>query len=136
MSLCFEEFGLRQELVEAVAALGFTEPTPIQEKALTTLREGMGDLVALAQTGTGKTAAFGLPLINRIQTDRRHIQAVVLCPTRELCIQISRDFSAYGAKISALQIASIYGGSSMALQIRQVKRGSRLWWPRPGVFWT
>ncbi|SCY13405.1 DEAD/DEAH box helicase [Desulfoluna spongiiphila] len=132
MSVCFEEFGLRQELVEAVAALGFTEPTPIQEKALATLRESTGDLVALAQTGTGKTAAFGLPLINRIQTDRRHIQAVVLCPTRELCIQISRDFLAYGAKIPSLQIASIYGGSSMALQIRQVKRGSQIVVATPG----
>jgi len=132
MSLCFEDFGLRQELVEAVAALGFTEPTPIQEKALDTLRESTRDLVALAQTGTGKTAAFGLPLINRIQTDLRRIQAVVLCPTRELCIQISRDFSAYGSKIPSLQIASIYGGSSITLQIRQVKRGSQIVVATPG----
>lgn len=132
MSMDFQEFGLRQELVDAVAELGFTEPTPIQEKALATLRETSGDLVALAQTGTGKTAAFGLPLINRIQTDRRSIQAVVLCPTRELCIQISRDFLSYGSKIPALQIASIYGGSSIALQIRQVKRGSQIVVATPG----
>ncbi|WP_300666873.1 DEAD/DEAH box helicase [Desulfoluna sp.] len=132
MSLCFEEFGLRQELVEAVAALGFTEPTPVQEKALAALRGTTGDLVALAQTGTGKTAAFGLPLINRIETAQRSIQAVVLCPTRELCIQISRDFVSYGSKISALQIASIYGGSSIALQIRQVKRGSQIIVATPG----
>lgn len=132
MSLCFDEFGLRQELVDAVAALGFTEPTPIQEKALDTLRENTGDLVALAQTGTGKTAAFGLPLINRIQTDNRRIQAVVLCPTRELCIQISRDFLAFATNIPSLQIASIYGGSSIALQIRQVKRGSQIVVATPG----
>lgn len=132
MSTDFQEFGLRQELVDAVAAMGFTEPTPIQEKTLTTLREHVGDVVALAQTGTGKTAAFGLPLLNRIEMGRRSIQAVVLCPTRELCIQISRDFLSYGAKIPDLQIASIYGGSSMALQIRQVKRGSQIVVATPG----
>ena len=128
----FEAFGLRQELVEAIATLGFTEPTPIQEKALAALRETTGDIVALAQTGTGKTAAFGLPLINRMDMKCRSIQAVVLCPTRELCIQISKDFLSYGSKISDLQIASIYGGSSMALQIRQVKRGAQIVVATPG----
>lgn len=132
MMTCFNEFGLRQELVDAVAALGFTEPTPIQARTLETLRETHGDLVALAQTGTGKTAAFGLPLINRMDMDLRSIQAVVLCPTRELCIQITRDLNSYGAQISDLQIASIYGGSSMALQIRQVKRGAQIVVATPG----
>lgn len=132
MTTDFNDFGLRQELVDAVTAMGFTEPTPIQEKALTALRDTTGDIVALAQTGTGKTAAFGLPLINRMNMGLLRIQAVVLCPTRELCIQISRDFLTYGSKISDLQIASIYGGSSMALQIRQVKRGSQIVVATPG----
>ncbi len=132
MSANFEDFGLRQELVDAVVSMGFTDPTPIQEKALAALRDTTGDIVALAQTGTGKTAAFGLPLLNRMDVKRRSIQAVVLCPTRELCIQITRDFLTYGSKISDLQIASIYGGSSMALQIRQVKRGAQVIVATPG----
>ena len=132
MSCSFEDFGLRQELVDSVAEMGFTEPTPIQEKTLEALREERGDIVALAQTGTGKTAAFGLPLLNRLDFAGRDIKAVVLCPTRELCIQISRDFTSYGSKIRDLKIASIYGGSSIALQIRQVKRGAQVVVATPG----
>ena len=132
MNCSFEDFGLRQELVEAVAELGFEAPTPIQEKTLETLREETGDIVALAQTGTGKTAAFGLPLLNRLNLEGSTIQAVVLCPTRELCIQISKDLSSYGSRIRNLKIASIYGGSSIALQIRQVKRGAQVVVATPG----
>jgi ATP-dependent RNA helicase DeaD len=90
----FSELGLRPELLEAVSELGFTAPTPIQEQTIPLLTDNITDLVALAQTGTGKTAAFGLPLLNILDETRRTPQALILCPTRELCLQISRDLEA------------------------------------------
>src|SRR3954469_15210141 len=87
----FEALGLSKGLAESVAALGFTAPTPIQEKAIPVLLGGDRDFVGLAQTGTGKTAAFGLPLLQQIDLKQRHPQGLILCPTRELCLQITND---------------------------------------------
>ena len=89
--MTFRELGLREELLRGVDALGFVNPTPIQEKAIPELLKTDKDLVGLAQTGTGKTAAFGLPLLNKIDFNLNKVQGIIICPTRELCLQIAKD---------------------------------------------
>ncbi len=93
--LQFEDSGLRPEILEAIAGMGFENPTPIQEKTIPVLLNSTGDLVALAQTGTGKTAAFGLPVIQLTNLKMDQVQSLVLCPTRELCMQITRDMKKF-----------------------------------------
>ncbi len=128
----FEALGLNNAIVKAVTELGFEAPTPIQEKTIPALLTGTTDLVALAQTGTGKTAAFGLPLISLIDFKSRDTQAVILCPTRELCMQITRDLQNYTKYIDGANIVAVYGGASIEGQSREIKRGAQIVVATPG----
>jgi len=128
----FEALGLSNAIVKAVTELGFESPTPIQEKAIPALLTGNSDLVALAQTGTGKTAAFGLPLTSLIDFKSRDTQAVILCPTRELCMQITRDLQSYTKYIDGANIVAIYGGASIDNQTRDIKKGAQIVVATPG----
>lgn len=127
----FKQLGLRPELVQALDGLGFTTPTPIQEQSIPQVLTGEGDLIALAQTGTGKTAAFSLPVLHQLDTDSNNVQCIVLCPTRELCLQISKDMEAFSAHMPVRTVA-VYGGASMETQIRALKRGSQVVIGTPG----
>ena len=93
--ITFESLGIEEGLLRAISALGFTQPTPIQEKAIPVLLKGTKDFIGLAQTGTGKTAAFGLPLLQLIDKSHRLPQALIVCPTRELCLQIANDLDSF-----------------------------------------
>ncbi len=128
----FEELGLNNELIRAVQDMGFTEPTPIQEKAIPDIISGNKDLVGLAQTGTGKTAAFGLPMLYLTDFQSSTIQGLVICPTRELCIQISNDFKKYSRFIKGSRVVSVYGGTSIDRQIKQIKKGVQIIVATPG----
>ena len=128
----FQEFGLSPELLKGVAALGFETPTPIQAKVIPMLIKGERDVVALAQTGTGKTAAFGLPLLHLTDPKDPATQAVVLCPTRELCLQIAKDLKDFGRFAPHLRILAVYGGSSISEQIRALHRGVHIIVATPG----
>ena len=112
--------------------MGFNEPTPIQEKAIPAIIEGQRDLVGLAQTGTGKTAAYGLPLLQLIDFSRSQVQGLILCPTRELCVQISKDLIRYGRYVKNAKIVAVYGGAGMEPQIRQIKKGAQIIAATPG----
>jgi ATP-dependent RNA helicase DeaD len=128
----FKELGLSQALVETITKMGFENPTPVQEKAIPVLLEGGRDMVALAQTGTGKTAAFGLPLIDIIDEANRTTQALVIAPTRELCLQITNDLENFSKNVKSLNIVAIYGGASITDQIKKVKRGAHIVVATPG----
>lgn len=130
--MSFEDLGLQPALLKAVERMGFTTPTPIQEKIIPEIINGDRDLVGLAQTGTGKTAAFGLPMIQLIDFTAHHTQGVVICPTRELCIQIAGDFNQFCHYIKGAKIVSVYGGASMENQIRQIKKGVQIIIATPG----
>jgi ATP-dependent RNA helicase DeaD len=131
MDNTFEELGLCKEIQQAVTELGFENPTPIQAKAIPILLADNRDLVALAQTGTGKTAAFGLPLIEKTDSDSRHVQSLILCPTRELCLQIARDLDSY-AKHLRLNVVAVYGGAPIEKQIRSLKNKAHIVVGTPG----
>jgi ATP-dependent RNA helicase DeaD len=128
----FETLGLSGEIVEAVRKLGFETPTPVQLKAIPVLLQGQQDVVALAQTGTGKTAAFGLPLIQLIDDQENTTRALVLAPTRELCMQITTDFENFARSVKRLNIVAVYGGASITDQIRKIKRGAQIIVATPG----
>ena len=128
----FEILGLAKPIIRAVQDLGFSEPTPIQEKAIPVIISGHRDLVGLAQTGTGKTAAYGLPLLQLIDFSRAQAQALILCPTRELCIQISRDLIHFSRYVKNSKIVAVYGGAGMEPQIRQLKNGAQIIAATPG----
>jgi len=128
----FKELGLSQALVESITKLGFETPTPIQEQAIPLLLQENRDMVALAQTGTGKTAAFGLPMLELIDETDRTTQALVLAPTRELCLQITNDLENFCKGTKAVQIVPIYGGASIVEQIKKVKRGAHIVVATPG----
>ena len=128
----FDALGLSGELVEVVRQLGFENPTPIQEKAIPVLLQGNTDLVGLAQTGTGKTAAFGLPLLELVNADNRHTQALVVAPTRELSVQITNDLERFANNFKKLNIVTVYGGASISDQIRKIKRGAQIIVATPG----
>ena len=128
----FEALGLSKGLVESVLQIGFEIPTPIQEKAIPVLLKGNGDFVGLAQTGTGKTAAFGLPLLELIDSGSKHTQALILAPTRELGLQITSDLENFTEKFKPFNIVAVYGGSSISEQIRKVKRGAQIIVATPG----
>lgn len=116
----FQELGLNSDLQKAVEALGFKDPMPIQAAVIPTLLEKPVDMVGLAQTGTGKTAAFGLPVLQYIDPSLRRTQAVVLCPTRELCMQITRDLTSFAQFMPKIKIVPIYGGASIEVQMKQL----------------
>ncbi len=128
----FEALGLSEEIVAAISKLGFQQPTPVQSQAIPILLEGNQDVVALAQTGTGKTAAFGLPLIELVDEFDKTTQALVLAPTRELCVQITNDFENFCRSVKPLNIVSVYGGASIAEQIRRIKKGAQIIIATPG----
>ena len=128
----FEALGLNEQLVQAITDLGFETPTPIQEQAIPILLSGTTDFVGLAQTGTGKTAAFGLPLLNLISKAERHPQALIVCPTRELCLQITNDLALFTKHSKGLFTEAVYGGASITMQIRNLKRGVHIVVATPG----
>ncbi len=128
----FEELGVSAEIRQAIEEMGYENPMPVQEEVIPYLLGNRNDVVALAQTGTGKTAAFGLPLIQKINVSKRVPQALVLCPTRELCLQIAGDLTDYSKYITDLKILPVYGGSSIDSQIRSLKKGVHIIVATPG----
>ena len=130
--MTFEETGLKPEILQAIAEMGFVNPTPIQEATISHLISSKKDLVALAQTGTGKTAAFGLPVINNTSMQTREVQTLILCPTRELCLQITRDMDKYSKFIPGFKTIPVYGGADITKQIRELKAGGQVVVGTPG----
>lgn len=130
--MTFQESGLNSDLIKAVTDLGFTSPTPIQEQTIALLATERTDLVALAQTGTGKTAAFGLPLLNQIDVADKNVQALILAPTRELCVQITNDIKNYSKYLKGFNVTAIYGGARIDGQIKEIRRGVQVIAATPG----
>ena len=128
----FTDFGLNPALLKAIKELGFENPMPIQEQTIPVLLEQEVDFVGLAQTGTGKTAAFGLPLLNKIDDTQRSVQALILCPTRELCMQITRDLRSYAKYIPEILIVPVYGGASIELQFKDLAKKPQIIVATPG----
>jgi ATP-dependent RNA helicase DeaD len=128
----FQSLGLSDKLVATVTSLGFETPTPVQQEAIPVLLAGPTDLICLSQTGTGKTAAFGLPLIELADDQNRITQALVLAPTRELCMQIKSDLSNYCKSVKPLNIVPVYGGASIQDQIKQIRKGAQIIVATPG----
>ena len=130
--MLFSEINLKKEIQKAIIDLGFTEPTPIQKETIPFLIEKEQDLIALAQTGTGKTAAFGLPIIEKVDVKKNLPQAIILCPTRELCLQITKDFESFSKYVKDLKITAVYGGANIQSQIRSLSSGSQIIVGTPG----
>lgn len=128
----FEALGLNTSVVQSISELGFTEPTPIQQQAIPVLLSGTMDFVGLAQTGTGKTAAFGLPLIQLINTADKFPQALIVCPTRELCLQITSDLQDFKKYVKGMNVEAVYGGASITMQIRNLRHGVQIVVATPG----
>lgn len=128
----FQDLGLSPLIIKSVSELGFETPTPIQEKAIPVLLSGTTDFVGLAQTGTGKTAAFGLPLLQLIEAEKRFPQALIVCPTRELCLQITNDIKHYKKHVVGVAIEPVYGGASITMQMRNLKKGVQIVVATPG----
>ena len=128
----FKEIGINKDLCKAINELGFTTPTEIQEESIPFLLSNNSDLISLAQTGTGKTAAFGLPVIQKTQLKNRFVQSIILCPTRELCIQICKDLEKYSKYISNLKVLSVYGGTNIETQIKSLNKGVQIVVGTPG----
>ncbi len=127
----FNEFGLNPELLKSLEKMGFEMPTPIQSKTIPYLLESDNDLVALAQTGTGKTAAFGLPVLHKTDTQRAEVQTIVLCPTRELCLQITADMERF-SEFMPISVVPVYGGAPIFKQIAAIKQGCHVVVGTPG----
>ncbi len=130
--MTFKEFSLDTSILSAVEAMGFETPTPVQEAVIPAIMEDTQDIVALAQTGTGKTAAFGLPLLEKLRENPRETGALVLCPTRELAIQITKELQSYSANLPKVAIDVVYGGAGYGDQIRSLKRGLHILVATPG----
>ncbi len=128
----FEGLGLKEELVKAIVDLGFETPTPIQQQAIPVLLSGTTDFVGLAQTGTGKTAAFGIPLLQLIEVNEKYPQALIICPTRELCLQICNDLQGFKKYLKGAVAEPVYGGASIVMQIRALKKGVHIVVATPG----
>ena len=128
----FSELGLNDQIVKAITELGFETPTEIQQKAIPVFLNRQSDLVALAQTGTGKTAAFGLPILQNIDTQKKSIQALIISPTRELCMQITNDLKNYSRFSNGIRVTAVYGGSSITAQVRELKMGTHIVVATPG----
>ncbi len=128
----FSNLGIRHDIVNAITELGFENPTPIQEQAIPVLLSGSNDFVGLAQTGTGKTAAFGLPLLELLDFEENYPQALILCPTRELCLQITNDMNNYAKNMKNVNVVAVYGGANISDQLRQIKRGVQIVVATPG----
>ena len=130
--MTFEGLGIDAKLIQATDELGFVNPTPIQEKAIPVLLSGTTDFVGLAQTGTGKTAAFGLPLLQLVSADAKFPQALIVCPTRELCMQIVKEVELFKKHMRGISVVAVYGGTSISMQIRDLKRGVQIVVATPG----
>ena len=128
----FQDLGVEPRLLQAIEEMGFVNPMPIQEMVIPHLLDKEGDVVGLAQTGTGKTAAFGLPVLQRIDPDKRVPQALIIAPTRELCLQIASDLADFSKYIPSLKILPVYGGSSIDIQIRTLRNGVQVIVATPG----
>jgi ATP-dependent RNA helicase DeaD len=128
----FEALGLNEQLLQAITDLGFETPTPIQEQAIPVLLSGTTDFVGLAQTGTGKTAAFGMPLLQLMNKAERHPQALIVCPTRELCLQITNDLTNFAKHSKGIFNEAVYGGASITMQIRNLRKGVQIVVATPG----
>jgi ATP-dependent RNA helicase DeaD len=128
----FEGLGIEEGLLQSIHTLGFTQPTPIQEKAIPVLLQGTKDFIGLAQTGTGKTAAFGLPLLQLINKQQKFPQALIICPTRELCVQITNDLNSFKRKTDHISVVAVYGGASIGMQIRDLKKAAHIVVATPG----
>lgn len=128
----FQTLGLSAPIVQAITEKGFTTPTPIQEKVIPTVLNSSTDIVALAQTGTGKTAAFGLPLLSLIDLTSLKTQALILCPTRELCMQIAKDLQQFATHLPKTKIVAVYGGTSIQTQISAIRHGAHIIVATPG----
>ncbi len=128
----FEELGLKPELLKIIDEMGFVNPTPIQDKIIPVILNTSKDLIGLAQTGTGKTAAFGLPIIQQSDITSGQVQSLVLCPTRELCMQVANDMKTYSRYINHFKAISVYGGASIEPQINAIKKGCQIVVGTPG----
>ena len=128
----FEELGVCEEIRRAISELGYEHPMPVQEEVIPYLLGVGNDVIALAQTGTGKTAAFGLPILQKVDTSSKATQAVILSPTRELCLQIADDLKDYARYLEGLHVQAVYGGSSIESQIRALKKGAQVIVATPG----
>ncbi len=128
----FAKLGINDDLLKGLADLGFTQPTPVQAKVIPLVLERPIDLVSLAQTGTGKTGAFGLPLIQLTDSDSRKTQGLVLCPTRELCMQVARDLEGFARHVEGLRVLAVYGGASIEPQIKALRKGVQIIVATPG----
>lgn len=128
----FQDLGLNDNLLQAINDLGFETPSEVQQKAIPLLLNSEEDLVALAQTGTGKTAAFGFPMLQKIDINSRTTQGLILSPTRELCLQIANEMKLYGKYCKGLNVVAVYGGSSITEQAREIKRGAQVIVATPG----
>ncbi|MBR1621039.1 MAG: DEAD/DEAH box helicase, partial [Prevotella sp.] len=128
----FIELGVSEPILRAITDMGFEQPMPVQEEVIPYLLGNRNDVIALAQTGTGKTAAFGIPLLQRINTEDKTTQAIVLSPTRELCLQIADDLKDFSRYIDGVRILPVYGGTSIVNQIRAIERGVQIIVATPG----
>jgi ATP-dependent RNA helicase DeaD len=128
----FQSLGLQQPILDAILEMGYNTPTEIQQKAIPVFLDRKTDLIALAQTGTGKTAAFGLPILSNLDTFNKSTQALIISPTRELCMQITNDLKNYGKNLPGLKIVAVYGGSSIMQQIKDLRAGAHIIVATPG----
>ena len=128
----FKELGVNKELCKAIEELGFKNPTEVQKESIPFLLTENEDLIALAQTGTGKTAAFGLPAIQQVNVENKNVQVIILCPTRELCVQICKDLESYSKYVKGIKLLSVYGGTNIETQIKSLKKGVQIVVGTPG----
>ena len=128
----FEELGVSEEIRRAIEELGFEQPMPVQEAVIPYLLGNGNDVIALAQTGTGKTAAYGIPVLQKVDPTQKETQALILSPTRELCLQIADDLSDFSKYIDGLHVAAVYGGASIEMQSRQLRKGAQIIVATPG----
>ena len=128
----FEELGVSEEISRAITELGFESPMPVQEEVIPYLLGSNNDVIALAQTGTGKTAAFGIPVLQRLDPTSRDTQALILSPTRELCLQIADDLKDFSKYMNGINIVAVYGGTSIENQIRALRHGAQVIVATPG----
>ena len=130
--ITFKELGLQENILTAIEAMGFVTPSPIQEKAIPQILTSETDVIALAQTGTGKTAAFGLPILNNLDLSSQAVQAIILCPTRELCLQISKELESFAAHMKGVSIQAVYGGADISKQIKGLRDNPQIVVGTPG----
>ena len=130
--ITFKELGLQEEILTAIEKMGFVNPSPIQEKAIPQILSSDQDVIALAQTGTGKTAAFGLPVLNQLDSNSKSVQAIILCPTREVCLQIAKELESFSADMRGVRVQAVYGGADIVKQIRGLKDNPQIVVGTPG----